>query len=50
MISKVFISFESEFMFFWFFKGKIEASEIVQSLKILGLNISEQQAKLILQR
>ncbi|XP_057356470.1 mitochondrial adenyl nucleotide antiporter SLC25A24 isoform X4 [Manis pentadactyla] len=29
--------------------GKIEASEIVQSLQILGLTISEQQAELILQ-
>ncbi|OBS65331.1 hypothetical protein A6R68_06154, partial [Neotoma lepida] len=29
--------------------GKIEPSEIVQSLKILGLQISEDQAKLILQ-
>ncbi|KAL6039117.1 hypothetical protein STEG23_035077 [Scotinomys teguina] len=29
--------------------GKIEPSEIVQSLKILGLHISEDQAKLILQ-
>nr|XP_036880493.1 calcium-binding mitochondrial carrier protein SCaMC-1-like isoform X3 [Manis javanica] len=29
--------------------GKIEASDIVQSLQILGLTISEQQAELILQ-
>lgn len=32
------------------FKGKIEASEVVQSLKILGINISEKQAEKILQR
>lgn len=30
--------------------GKIEASEVVQSLKILGINISEKQAEKILQR
>ncbi|XP_069862268.1 mitochondrial adenyl nucleotide antiporter SLC25A24 isoform X2 [Dipodomys merriami] len=29
--------------------GKIEASEVVQSLKTLGVNISEQQAQLILE-
>lgn len=32
------------------FQGKIEASEVVQSLKILGINISEKQAEKILQR
>lgn len=35
---------------FHYLKGKIEASEIVQSLETLGLTISEQQAELILQR
>lgn len=32
------------------FQGKIEASEVVQSLKILGISISEKQAEKILQR
>lgn len=30
--------------------GKIEASEVVQSLQILGISISEKQAEKILQR
>lgn len=50
MISRVLTGSESEFVFFLFFKGKIEASEIVHSLQILGLTISEQQAELILRR
>lgn len=36
--------------FFLVDKGKIDASEIVDSLKILGIDISKQQADKILQR
>lgn len=36
--------------FFLIFQGKIEASEVVQSLKILGIDISIRQAEKILQR
>lgn len=37
-------------IFLFMFQGKIEPSEVVQSLKILGINISEKQAEKILQR
>lgn len=37
-------------IFILMFQGKIEASEVVQSLKILGIDISEKQAEKILQR
>ena len=37
-------------LYFFLFQVKIEPSEVVQSLKILGINISEKQAEKILQR
>lgn len=41
---------EPNLTLFSLFEGKIEPSEIVQSLQMLGLHISEKQAELILQR
>jgi hypothetical protein len=48
--SEVFSDSEPDLMLFSLSEGKIEPSEIVQSLQMLGLHISEKQAELILQR